>query len=264
MRIASYQMDIVPGQPVENRKLVAEWAKEICRNGKVDVLVLPEMWTTAYTLPTLEETVKEDKEQTEVFIAELAKEHQVNIVAGSYAAFDVDGIYNRSLIVNRAGERIHTYDKMHLVPMLDEPTYLKGGKHGGKMFELDGKKMGIIICYDLRFPELVRSLALQGAEMIFVVAEWPEARAMHWEILQQARAIENQVYIVSCNRVGTYDGVEFAGRSMVISPWGDTIYKASASKEETINVQVELNDVKKIREQVPVFKSRVPELYDRH
>ncbi|WP_227937975.1 carbon-nitrogen family hydrolase [Alkalihalobacillus deserti] len=262
MRIASYQMDLVPGNPSENRKRVQEWVKEVCKEGNVDVLVLPEMWTTAYTLPMLEKIVKADKGMTEPFLKNLAKTFNVNLVAGSFAIEEEGSMYNRSIIVNREGSIVHTYDKMHLVPMLDEHLYLKGGENTGRVFELDGKKMGVIICYDLRFPELIRSLALQGAEVVFVVAEWPEARASHWEILQQARAIEDQVYIVSCNRVGTYDGVLFAGRSMVVNPWGEMVFKASQTEEETIRVTLDLKEVHRIRKEVPVFSSRVPKLYE--
>ncbi|MDT8860927.1 carbon-nitrogen family hydrolase [Alkalihalobacillus sp. MEB130] len=261
MKIASYQMNIVPGDPAKNRKKVQEWAEHICEEQQPDVLVLPEMWTTAYILPTLEEKVREDKTDTYVFLQQLSATLRVNIVAGSIAVEEDGEIFNRSYIFDREGNLVHTYDKIHLVPMLDEHLYLKGGRSSSKVFELDGRKMGVIICYDLRFPELVRSLALQGAEIVFVVAEWPSARASHWEILQQARAIENQVYVVSCNRNGTYDEVEFAGRSMVINPWGDIMVKASSTEEETINVELNLDEVTRIRRDVPVFSSRVPKLY---
>ncbi|MFC0557457.1 carbon-nitrogen family hydrolase [Halalkalibacter alkalisediminis] len=261
MKIASYQMDLTPGNPIENRRRVQEWVETVCRDGEVDVLVLPEMWTTAYTLPTLREIVKADQGTTEPFLQNLAKTFNVNLVAGSIAVEEEGSIYNRSIIMNREGKIVHTYDKMHLVPMLDEHIYLEGGKSSVRVFELDGKKMGVIICYDLRFPELVRTLALEGAEVVFVVAEWPEARASHWEVLQQARAIEDQVYIVSCNRVGAYNGVQFAGRSMVINPWGDILVKASSTEEETIRVDLDLNEVQRIRKEVPVFSSRVPKLY---
>ncbi|MCL7747745.1 carbon-nitrogen family hydrolase [Halalkalibacter alkaliphilus] len=261
MKIASYQMDIVPGNPSENRKKIKMWAEQICKEQQPDILVLPEMWTTAYTLPTLEVTIKPDKDVTELFLEDLASKLNVNIVAGSIAVEEDDGIYNRSYILNRNGQIIYTYDKIHLVPMLDEHLYLIGGRSSVQVFELEGRKMGIIICYDLRFPELVRSLALQGAEVVFVVAEWPMARANHWEVLQQARAIENQLFVVSCNRVGTYDEVEFAGNSMVINPWGDIVHKASSTREETISVSLKLDEVSRIRKDVPVFSSRVPKLY---
>ncbi|KHF41348.1 carbon-nitrogen family hydrolase [Halalkalibacter okhensis] len=261
MKLASYQMDIIPGNPTENRNKVKEWAERVCKEQQPDILVLPEMWTTAYTLTTLAEVIKTDKDETEQFLKKLASELNVNMIAGSVAVKDNGGIYNRSYILNRDGEIIHTYDKIHLVPMLDEHLYLKGGGSSVETFELDGHKMGVIICYDLRFPELVRSLALQEAEVVFVVAEWPMARAGHWEILQQARAIENQLFVVSCNRVGTYNEVEFAGGSMVINPWGDVVHRASSTHEETSKVSLHLDEVQRIRKDVPVFSSRVPELY---
>ncbi|MFC0471157.1 carbon-nitrogen family hydrolase [Halalkalibacter kiskunsagensis] len=261
MKIATYQMDIIAGKPAENRKKVLDWVDQVLKEQQPDVLVLPEMWTTAYTLPILEKVIREDEAETETFLKELARKHHVNIIAGSIAVEEAGGIFNRSYILNRKGEIIYTYDKIHLVPMLDEHLYLKGGNNAVKVFEFDGRKMGVIICYDLRFPELVRSLALQGAEVVFVVAEWPLARVKHWEILQQARAIENQVFVVSCNRVGTHDGVKFAGRSMVVTPWGETLTKASQVEEETFTVDLNLNEVTRIRKEVPVFASRVPKLY---
>ncbi|GAE37027.1 carbon-nitrogen family hydrolase [Halalkalibacter akibai] len=264
MKIASYQMELIPGQPEKNRKKVQRWVEQVCADEEVDVCVLPEMWTTAYTLPELEEILTEDQGVTEAFLQDLARRTKVNIVAGSIAVKENGNIFNRSLILDRKGSIIHTYDKMHLVPMLDEHLYLKGGLNSGKVFELDGRKMGLVICYDLRFPELIRSLALQGAEVVFVVAEWPEARALHWEILQQARAIENQVYMVSCNCVGTYNNVEFAGRSMITNPWGEVLAKASGKEQETIVRTLNLDEVTRIRKEVPVFSSRVPHLYETH
>lgn len=123
--------------------------------------------------------------------------------------------------------------------------------------------MGLIICYDLRFPEIIRSLALDGAQVLHIVAEWPEARANHWKILQTARAIENQMYVVSANRVGEYDGVAFAGASMAIDPWGEVLFEASDEDEETISVSLDLEKVLTVRKDVPIFTSRVPHLYKR-
>ncbi len=225
MKIAVYQMDLVAGQPEENRKKVKAWVEEVTTQQQPDLLVLPEMWTTAYTLTELPAILGEDEVDTELFLQQLAKEYEVHLVAGSIAVKEEEEIYNRSFVVNKNGETTYTYDKIHLVPMLDEPFYLTGGRSPVQMFELDGRKIGVIICYDLRFPELIRSLALQGAEVVFIVAEWPLARERHWEVLQQARAIENQVFIVSCNRVGEYDGVEFAGKSMIDRSVGRSVRK---------------------------------------
>ncbi|TWI54489.1 carbon-nitrogen family hydrolase [Halalkalibacter nanhaiisediminis] len=261
MKIAVYQMDLVAGQPNENRKRVKNWVEQVTKQEQLDLLVLPEMWTTAYTLEDLPTILEADQENTEQFLQQLAKEHHIHIVAGSMAVKEGDEIYNRAFVMNKNGQTEYTYDKVHLVPMLDEPLYLTGGKNSAQVFELDGRKMGVIICYDLRFPELIRSLALQGAEVVFVVAEWPLSRKGHWEVLQQARAIENQVFIVSCNRVGTHDGVEFAGSSMVIDPWGEVLEKGSVEQEETLVTTLNLSEVERIRKEVPVFSSRRPNLY---
>lgn len=262
MKVAIYQMDILPGDPVGNRKKVAAWAKETTEAEKADVLVLPEMWTTAYTLTTLANCADEN-EETLQFLQQLAKQYHVNIIGGSIATKEEEKIYNRALVINRAGECIYQYDKIHLVPMLKEHLFLEGGRTGVETFELDGVKMGLIICYDLRFPELARSLALDGAEVLFVLAEWPEARAAHWVALQQARAIENQLYVVSSNRVGSYDDVLFAGRSMVINPWGTVISEGSQENEETLVTSIKQSEVTEARTNVPVFSSRVPSLYKR-
>lgn len=261
MKVALYQMDIIPGSPGENRDKVGNWVKTVVSNGEVDTLVLPEMWTTAYTLTDLKNYAEDEKKETFEFLSELAAHHKVNLVAGSIAALEGDKIYNRALVFNRQGECIHKYDKMHLVPMLNEHLYLSGGREKSVVFELDGVQVGIIICYDLRFPELARSLALQGAQVLFVLAEWPEARHTHWTHLQIARAIENQMYVVSTNRVGTYDGVEFCGRSMITNPWGEVLTVGSQDQEETIKLTLNLDEVMEVRKNVPVFESRVPHLY---
>ncbi|WP_413375258.1 carbon-nitrogen family hydrolase [Alkalihalobacillus sp. 1P02AB] len=262
LHVACFQMDITPGDPEANRRVVEAWVKEqMTVDENTDVLVLPEMWTTAYRLKDLAKTADTPNGETIQFLSDLAKFYQVNIVGGSIAVKEAGEIYNRALIFNREGELIYEYDKIHLVPMLDEPKYLTGGRQKVESFTLDGHKMGIIICYDLRFPELARSLAVEGVELLFVVAEWPEVRAIHWEVLQQARAIENQIYLISCNRVGEDEGTLFSGRSMFINPWGEVILKGAKDKQETLRAKLELEEVAEIRENVPVFKSRVPHLY---
>ncbi|UOE94336.1 carbon-nitrogen family hydrolase [Alkalihalobacillus sp. LMS39] len=261
MKLALYQMDIVPGNPAANRNKVKNWVEEVMAAENLDMLVLPEMWTTAYTLPNLHTMAESEKNETAQWLASLAKAYNVNIIGGSIATMEDEKIYNRALVFNRVGDCIHQYDKMHLVPMLDEHLYLAGGKEKAAIFTVDGIKMGVIICYDLRFPELSRQLALAGAEIIVIVAEWPEARKDHWRILQRARAIENQCFIVSANRVGTYNDVQFCGRSTVVSPWGEEIAEGSMEKEETIIVTIDSTQVPAVRNQVPVFQSRRPNLY---
>lgn len=261
MKYSICQMEVIPGKPDANREKVTAWMEEVVSSEKPDTVVLPEMWTTGYTLPELPQYADIDGEPTSTFLCDLAKKHEVNIVGGSFANKKDEKIYNSSIVINRSGMVVYRYDKIHLVPMLDEPAYLAGGENHAEVFELEGVKMGLIICYDLRFPELMRKLALEGAQVVHVVAEWPTARKEHWRALQLARAIENQMFIVSSNSVGEYNGVEYAGNSMVIDPWGTVQAEGDGVTEQTISSSISLDLTKKVRNDVPVFSSRVPKYY---
>lgn len=254
-------MDIVPGDPQKNRKLVKKWAEEEVTKNSSDILVLPEMWTTAYTLSSLNEIADRDGEPTKCFLKKLAKTLNVNIIGGSIANKVNGNLYNTALVYDRSGNLVYEYNKVHLVPMLDEHHYLTGGKNPPEIFHLEGIKMGLVICFDLRFPEIIRSLALEGAQVLHIVAEWPCPRIDHWKYLQIARAIENQMYIVSSNRVGEYNSVKFCGTSMIIDPWGEIMKEGSKTNEESIFAELDLLKVKEVRKKVPIFSCRVPHLY---
>lgn len=260
MNIIVFQMNIIAGEPARNREKVKAWFHRNVNHG-VDIVMLPEMWTTAYALERLKDLAEPADGPSVTFLKELATDYDVHIIGGSIAVKEDDNIYNRAIVIDRKGRIVYEYDKIHLVPMLDEPKYLSGGRHKVQAFELDGIKMGIIICYDLRFPEIIRDLALQGIQVLFIPAEWPEARAAHWETLSTARAIENQMYVVSCNRIGSYNGTTFAGRSMFIEPFGGVLSKGTPDKEEVLQNTLDLESVKRVRKEVPIFKSRVPDLY---
>nr|WP_205136378.1 carbon-nitrogen family hydrolase [Virgibacillus halotolerans] len=262
MKYAIYQAEIVPGNPEINRRNVHNWLLEQVQQDKPDTIVLPEMWNTGYALTELERTSDRDAEPSASFLSDLARTHQINIIGGSIGNKKADQFYNTSLVFNRNGELVYQYDKIHLVPMLDEHLYLTGGQEKAQIFELDHIKMGLIICYDLRFPELARQLALQGAQVLHIVAQWPAVRKDHWKYLQIARAIENQLFVVSCNTVGEDKDTKFAGASMIIDPWGTIIATGDQNMGATITSTIDLEAVPKVREDVPVFSSRVPALYD--
>lgn len=254
-------MEILPGDPQGNFQKVSKWVEKEVRNSKPDLIVLPEMWTTSYTLEDIHIYADENGRETLLFLQTLAKIYNLNIIGGSFAN-KVDGkIYNTAAVINRKGEVVYQYDKVHLVPMLNEPKYLAGGQKVPEIFELDGIKMGVIICYDLRFSEIIRPLALEGAEVLFIVAEWPLARLNHWTNIQITRAIENQMFVVSCNNVGTYNGVTFGGNSMVVNPWGDTLMQGSETAEESLSISINVEETLDVRNKVPVFSSRVQHLY---
>lgn len=256
MKIAIYQMEIIPGEPEKNIEKVANWLSTL---DDVEIAVLPEMWNTSYTLEELVHITSDNGQREIEKLSELAKQYQINIVGGSIAVRVEDKIYNRAIVINKKGELIHQYDKLHLVPMLDEPNYLTQGNNIS-IFEIDNVKMGVIICYDLRFPEISRELALEGIEVLFVVAEWPIERISQFEKLLYARAIENQVYVIASNSIGKCNNTVFGGKSMVINPLGEATTKIILG-EGTIQATVNIEEIRNIRTKIPLLKTRRADIY---
>ncbi|HLQ70163.1 MAG TPA: carbon-nitrogen family hydrolase [Bacillota bacterium] len=261
MNIQSFQFMIAFGDVEKNMTKVANLFRD-SDLANVDVVVLPEMWTTGYDLERIYDIAANDLNPVKGFIKGLAKEYDVNIVAGSIANKNDSGVKNTAFVIDRNGKLVHEYSKIHLVPMLNEPEYLTGGTSKVKIFELDGEKVGMVICYDLRFPEVFRDLAMEDAKVIFVVAEWPVERTEHWITLLRARAIENQCYIVSSNVTGTQPtGATFAGKSIIVDPFGEIISEADAESEMKVDGILDLDYVRKVRKDIPIFSSRRKDMY---
>ncbi|ASS74790.1 carbon-nitrogen hydrolase [Tumebacillus algifaecis] len=258
VRIALLQMDIALGDPATNFAKATEWIDQAAAQG-TDLIVLPEMWNTAYSLHNIREIADQNGAQTREMIGALAAKHRVNILAGSVADVRDGEVYNTTYLFDRTGAVVGDYSKIHLFRLMDEEKYLQGGEQIGR-FSLDGVEIGSMICYDLRFPELSRTLSLSGAQVVFVPAEWPHPRLNHWRHLQIARAIENQMFVVSCNRVGRAGETEFFGHSMVIDPWGEILLEADET-EGIHHVTIDLGVVPEIRSRIPIFEDRRPELY---
>ncbi|MFJ5769679.1 carbon-nitrogen family hydrolase [Psychrobacillus sp. NPDC093180] len=258
MKVACVQLDIVFGEPKENFLKVEEKIREAASLG-ANTVVLPEMWNTGYDLTRLEEIADVNGEETKKLLSQLSKELNIHIVGGSVSIKKGDKFYNTMYVTNALGEVVGEYDKAHLIKLMDEHLYLEAGSEKN-VFTLDGVKMGGIICYDLRFPEWTRAHSLNGAKVMFVPAQWPAKRIDHWKILLQARAIENQSFIIAVNRVGSDPHNEFGGNSMVISPWGEIIW--NGANEECIEIlDLNLEEIEEIRARIPVFSDRREELY---
>lgn len=256
--ISLIQMEIQSGNPISNRKKALELIKQAMDN-KPDIIVLPEMWTTAYELDKIHKICDNEAEPTLGLIKQTAQEHNVNIVAGSFANQVDNKVYNTSYTVNSSGQILGKYNKIHLFKLMNEDKYMTSGSNVCT-FMIDEIKCGVIICYDLRFPELTRKLALQGIKILFVPAQWPGIRESHWVTLLKARAIENQIYVVAVNRAGTNENDEFLGCSMIIDPWGECLAKADY-KEQIINKTIDISVIDEVRSKINVFGDRIPKLY---
>lgn len=194
-----------------------------------------------------------------LFFGNLAKRFNVNIVAGSVSDLRGENVYNTAYIFDRKGNCIASYDKTHLFsPMGEHISYIKGD-HLCR-FELDGVPCGIIICYDIRFPELTRALALEGMDILFTVSQWPAVRSAHLQTLTASRAIENQVFLACCNSCGTAGTTVYGGGSVILDPLGQVLARAG-EHEQLITAEFDLDTLSQIRGSIPVFKDRRPELY---
>jgi omega-amidase len=260
MRVAVIQMDVKIGEPERNRERALTKMNEAVRaSEKPDVIVLPEMWNTGYSLENIEEIADVEGEPTHSFASAFAREHGVNVITGSVANKTDTGVRNTIFAYGRNGEKAGEYSKLHLFRLMDEEKYLRQGDTLGEL-TMDGIAAGMMVCYDIRFPELSRKLALGGAKVLFVPAQWPKPRLHHWRTLMQARAIENQMFVIACNRVGVSRGTEFFGHSMVISPWGDVLAEVG-EEEVTLTADLDVSEVDRVRGMIPVFQDRRPELY---
>ncbi|MDQ1913030.1 carbon-nitrogen family hydrolase [Paenibacillus sp. GD4] len=258
--IALLQMDIAIGEPDRNFAKLEELLEQAVQHEeKPDVIVFPEMWNTGYALERIDELADPMGERTTELLSSFSRKYGVNLVGGSIAEKRSDGVYNTIYAYNREGERVADYSKIHLFRLMDEEKFLQSGDRVGAL-QLDGVQAGMMICYDIRFPELARKLALGGAQILFVPAEWPNPRLHHWRTLLQARAIENQMFVVSCNRVGVSGTTEFFGHSMVIDPWGEVLAEGDGT-EQVIRAAIDLSTVPEVRSRIPIFEDRRPALY---
>ncbi|MED5017795.1 carbon-nitrogen family hydrolase [Paenibacillus chibensis] len=260
LAVALIQADIEIGSPQENKKhLESLMESAVQANPKPDLLVLPEMWNTGYALEQIHDIADPEGEASREWLSSFAAKHEVMVVGGSVAVKTGDEIYNMMYAFDRTGLQVGEYAKLHLFRLMDEEKHLTAGTRLVQ-FDLEGVQAGASICYDIRFPELARSLALGGAKMLIVPAEWPHPRLHHWRTLLMARAIENQMYVIACNRVGSSRGTDFFGHSMIIDPWGEIVAEGSES-EEILTGLIEPELVDEVRGRIPVFADRRPELY---
>ncbi|MFS0824070.1 carbon-nitrogen family hydrolase [Bacillus sp. 1P02SD] len=259
LKIACIQYDIQFGKPQENFELISKEIEKTMNQDTPDIIVLPELWTTGYDLTRLDEIADVNGNEANAFIRDLAKKYSVNIVAGSIAKKTEHGVTNTMFVFNREGEIISEYSKLHLFQLMDEHLYLQAGEAKGD-FTIENIPAAGVICYDIRFPEWIRAHTTSGAEILFVVAEWPLPRLEHWRTLLLSRAIENQCYVVACNSVGSNPDNVFGGHSMIIDPWGTIIAEAD-TESATLVGEIDLSKVQEVRKQIPIFQDRRPDFY---
>jgi omega-amidase len=218
--------------------------------------VLPEMWSCGYDYKNLAELAQETPRVLERIRQECLELGLVCI--GSLPEWQDGTIYNTAYVIDR-GEVVGSYRKLHLFSTMQEDRYLGAGDQI-LVADTSVGKLGLAICYDLRFPELFRKLALSGAEIICLPAEWPKPRQEHWQTLLRARAIENQLFIVAANCCGIQGKLDFFGLSQLISPLGTVLERAGETGTELV-AEFDFSEMEKYRAQIRILADRRADIY---
>lgn len=258
MKIAAIQIHSVLGGVDENYASVDKAMKDAVHQG-AELLVLPEMWNTAFYPSNVKAMADIKGQRTQQFLSAFAEHYGVAIVGGSVATRQKDGLYNTTYVVDHKGQVVSEYNKVHLFSLGKEGDFFRPGNKAN-VFTLNNTPMASLICYDIRFPEWARTAALAGAQVLFVPAAWPRERLAHWRVLNTARAIENQCFVVAVNACGPTGEYTFAGHSLVIDPLGNILAEAGES-DEILCIDMDVTAAQRVRESMHIFADRRPALY---
>jgi omega-amidase len=251
LRLAMGEYDIGWHDPETSLARLASVVERAAGAG-ADLLVLPEMCTTGFTMEP-ERYAEPLDGPSAARLSELARRHRIALLAG-LATREADGdgsaaCYNSALLLAPDGERIGEYRKQRLYAHAGEDRHYRPGM-GPRVFQLGGVRIAPFICYDLRFPELFREAGPE-ADVLVVIANWPVARRAHWDVLVRARAIENQCYVVAVNRTGSGGGLEYDGGSAAYDPMGRRLDAAAPPV-----VEIDPAEVGRVRSELPFTEDR--------
>ncbi len=255
--LALAQMDIRAGQPKANLARAREFAAQ-ARQAGADLLLLPELWLDGYDLEHAADYAAPLGEGGFAKMAALAREFHLHL-AGSLLERHAGGVSNTAALYAPDGALLGAYRKIHLFRPMREHRYLAAGDRA-VLCHTPWGPCGLAVCYDLRFPELFRVMALAGAVLFLLPAQWPVRRLDAWLTLARARAIENELLVAACNRVGAEGDVMFPGRSCIIDPWGNVLAEGD-DQERLVVAQADLQEIRKVRRYLPVYEDRRPEAY---
>jgi predicted amidohydrolase len=260
MRIALAQIKCTPGLSEENTAHICKTISHAAKRG-AELVVFPEMADTGYDLRKVRTSASGWDEMPMQSIKAACAASKIGALCG-LSERSGSAVYNSLAAIDHSGELIGSYRKTHLFAfnaVREERTLAAGSSLVN--VRIGAVPAGLMVCFDLRFPEIARSLVLRGALLLVIVAAWPKERIAHFTALAAARAIENECYVAACNRVGTDGGVCLGGSSCIFDPLGKIIVKAGASAEEIISADLDFEEVKRARKAMPLLTLRRPDLY---
>ncbi len=258
VRATLLQIDVKPDEAVESRR--SRVAALVREQAGSDLVVLPELWPIgAFAYDEFTPSAESLDGPTAQAMSAAARDAEVWLHAGSIVERDPEGaLYNTALLFSPDGALHRSYRKIHrfgfdrgeaamMAPGSDIVTARLAGPD---------TTVGLATCYDLRFPEQFRLLVDAGAEVLVIAAGWPARRRAHWSLLARARAVESQAYVLACGTAGTHAGVEQAGYSVVVDPWGEVLAEAGPD-EQVLTVEFDPARVATTRAEFPVLRDRL-------
>jgi predicted amidohydrolase len=261
MKIAAAQISCALGDIDGNLRKVRDFSSR-AKDASAELIVFPEMADTGYSMPVIKTQATSWTEGAVPKLQEIARTFSIAIISGVSERDDA-AIYNSQVFIDANGQVAAKYRKSHLFrvhPVEEDKCFSSGNEFAS--FALGGLCFGFSICYDLRFPEMYRKLAVENDVKVFINSSaWPFPRVEHLRILALARAIENQSYMVLANRVGTDADVTFCGSSAIIDPYGVILASASTDREELIHAEVSEKVLNSVRSRMMVFDHRRHDLY---
>jgi len=266
LTVALAQMAIATGDLEQNEATARTLAAQAASRG-TQLLLLPELWQTGYDLARADKyaaPLPPSPDDTGAFalMAELAREHQLYLAGTALEANPGGRPFNTAALFGPDGTLVGAYRKAHLWAPMGEVEYMTAGS-SLPTFDLPWGITALAVCYDLRFPEMWRRYADAGAQLVLIPAEWPERRVEHWRLLLRARAVENQFFVVSCNRAGADEqGTHFGGHSAVVDPWAQMLVEGGLEPGLFV-ATLDLDEVARARHLFPFLEDRRPELYRR-
>ncbi len=251
------QMSCVEGNREHNfanARLILEQYKP----GKgVQFIQFPELFAIGFRHEDYEKEGPGVPGPTTDFLCSVAEEHAAFTIGTGIEKSD-GKFYNTLVLATPKGRVLGLYRKIH--PFQEERDVFKGGDTMA-MFDCSGIEVGVQICYDIRFPEVTRKLAIAGAELVLVPAAFPDPRSEHWNTIVRARAIENQLYVAATNRIGFgFDGKTYFGHSQVVDPWGVLLVRRN-SEERLITTQGNTEMIESVRSQITCYADMAPSGY---
>lgn len=252
VKLLAIQLGSVIADVEKNIKKAEQLLEQELSKNSADFVFLPEVWTSGWDCPSFEACAEDINNAPSIkMLRRIAKKYSANIIGGSII---LKGMTNTCPVINRKGELVCTYDKNHLFSYYgcDEGKFIKVGKNP-VMVELDGVKLGLTICYDIRFPEIYRAYRKAGADILVNMAAWGASKKIPWDSMTTSRAVENQSYFIALTQTGLLkDGSRNLGHSMILDYKGDILAEIN-EVEGGIFAEVNLDEMYEFREKCRVL-----------